>query len=130
MFRIVSAAPLFALCLALPLRAAEVCVSCEEPAATYRCMLEQLPQSEAFALKDEAQAFVCEKVLAKSGPHAACHAVAETPCKGHERTVTLTDYQRAIAGDEEITYQPGVLELTQQKMQSAWVCVTSLFKDC
>jgi hypothetical protein len=119
------------LALARPLAAAEVCVACDQPAATYRCTLEQMPQGKTFGLEPAAQAHVCEKVLAKMEHHGSCHTIADAKtCDGKSRVVTLTDYQRAIAGDTETTYEPGALEKAQRGMKSTWTCVTSLFSDC
>ena len=125
------ASSILVLGLALPLDAAEICVTCDNPAATYRCSLEQMPQVKAYGLESTAQAHVCETVLAKNEHHGSCHVVpnAQT-CDGKSRTVTLTDYQRATAGDVEKTYEPGALEKAQRGMQSAWTCVASLFSDC
>jgi hypothetical protein len=117
--------------LAIPLSAAEVCVVCDQPAATYRCSVEGLPQGKNPAIEAEVQAHACEKVLVKLERHANCRSVADAKsCEGKTRTVTLTDYQRAIAGDVETTYEPGAFERAKQGMQSAWTCVSSLFSDC
>ena len=119
------------LALLRPLLAADLCITCDNPAATYRCTLDQMPQVKAYGFEPAAQAHICETVLAKNEHHANCHVVpnAQT-CDGKSRTVTLTDYQRATAGDVEKTYEPGALEKAQHGMQSTWTCVTSLFKDC
>lgn len=130
MLRIVAVA---CLVLSLPasLDADEVCVACEGPAATYRCTLEQPKRDLRFQLEETAQRYACEMVLAKAGPHASCRVVANAePCDGPARTVTLTDVQRAIAGDGESTYQPGVFELARRKVHATWLCVASLFNDC
>ena len=115
-----------------PLGAAEVCVACEGPAATYRCSMQDLPKKAyKLGLADKAQSEVCQTVLAKQGEHASCRVVEGAgACDGFARTVTLTDFQRAIAGENETTYQPGALELAQRGMNQTWVCISSLFEDC
>jgi hypothetical protein len=51
-------------------------------------------------------------------------------CEGLPRTVTVTDYQRAIAGTDESTYEVGAFEVARQGVHDTWLCVTSMFKDC
>ena len=51
-------------------------------------------------------------------------------CEGLERTVTVTDYQRALTPAGEETYEIGALEKVQRNMQNTWTCVSSMFKDC
>ncbi len=120
--------------LAVSAKAGELCVACEEPAATYRCSIEQ--PSEKYQLKGALAGEVCSKVLAKKGAHHKCH-VAEVPeggtCAGAERVVTVTDYQRAVSdnGDNgESTYEVGAFEIARRNVHDTWLCVTSMFKDC
>lgn len=121
----------FTLGSAASLGAAEVCVVCEGPAATYRCSVEGLPEGKNPAIASEVQVHACEKVLSKLERHSGCHAnPAAATCEGKSRVVTLTDYQRAIAGDVETTYEPGAIERAKRGMQSTWTCVTSFFSDC
>lgn len=131
MLRLLAVACLLAV-VSAPLGAAEVCVVCDKPLATYRCSVEPLPQKAyKLGLADKAQTEMCQTVLAKTGEHAACRVVTDgKPCDGSARMVTLADYQRAIAGDTEVTYQPGVLELAQRNAEKTWVCIASLFTDC
>ena len=56
---------LFCAVAAMSARAAELCVACQEPAATYRCTVEQ--PSEKYALGNELEDQVCTKVLAQKG---------------------------------------------------------------
>jgi hypothetical protein len=115
----------------MPLRAAELCVVCEQPAATYRCSVE-LP-SEKYNIALQLQGEMCAKVLAKKGEHQKCALlpVAEGgKCEGFARTVTVTDYQRALTPAGEETYEIGALEKVQRNMQDTWLCMTSMFKDC
>jgi len=125
------AASCLILALSASLSAGEVCVACDKPAAVYRCTLEQPTRNANLQLGEKAERHVCEKVLATTGPHESCQIVLDAkPCNGVARTVTLTQYQQAIAGDGESTYQPGVLELARRSVNATWVCVTSLFNDC
>jgi len=122
------------LCLSITasLRAGEVCVACEKPAATYRCTFEEPTRNRKFQVGDLVQDEVCTKVLAMQGPHEGCKILpdAAQTCDGLARTVTLADYQRIFAGDGESTYQPGVLEIARRNVYATWVCVTTLFNDC
>jgi hypothetical protein len=116
---------------ALSARAGEVCIACEQPAATYRCSVD-LP-TDKYNIAPQLQGEMCAKVLAKKGEHRKCALlpVAEGgKCEGLARTVTVTDYQRALIPAGEETYEIGALEKVQRNMQDTWVCVTSMFKDC
>jgi hypothetical protein len=130
MYRAIFVASLCAVA-AMTAQAAELCVACEQPAATYRCTVE-LP-SEKYNIATQLQGEMCSKVLAKKGAHHKCslHPVAEGgKCEGLERTVTVTDYQRALTPAGEETYEIGALEKVQRNMQNTWLCVSSMFKDC
>jgi hypothetical protein len=120
---------IFGLCVSL--RAEPVCVACEEPAAIYTCSFDPSLRDASLKLGRAIDGHVCEKVLAKTGPHARCRLMeTSAPCEGRERTVTLADYQVAMAGDVESTYQPGMLEIARRRVYATWVCVTSMFNDC
>jgi len=112
-------------------RSSELCLVCEEPAASYRCNVER--PSTRFDLGDDIEREICAKVLAKQGEHGKCQRV-EVPeggtCKGPSRTVTLTDYQRVVSGNGESTYEVGALEIARRNVHNTWLCVTSMFKDC
>jgi hypothetical protein len=115
----------------IPAHAQELCMSCSEPVASYRCSVEQ--PSEKMQIGGKLAEEICSKVMEKKGGHAKCHVAriaAGDACDGPARTVTVTDYQRAIAGSGESTYEPGALEIARRNVQSGWVCVTSLFQDC
>jgi hypothetical protein len=130
MYRAIVVASLVA-AAALSARAAELCVACQEPAASYRCTVE-LP-SDKYDIASQLQGEMCAKVLAKNGQHRKCALlpVAEGgTCEGLARTVTLTDYQRALVPAGEETYEIGALEKVQRNMQDTWLCMTSMFKDC
>ncbi len=116
---------------AFPAGAEELCVSCEEPAATYRCAVEQL--SEKMKVGGEIQSEMCTKVLAKKGTHKKCHVVSLPEggkCDGPERMVNVTDYQRAVSDTGESTYEVGAFEIARRNVHDTWLCVTSMFKDC
>ena len=55
---------------ALSARAGEVCIACEQPAATYRCSVE-LP-TDKYNIAPQLQGEMCAKVLAKKGEHHKC----------------------------------------------------------
>lgn len=110
----------------------DVCVACEGPEATYRCTPELPVKSTNSDLGAVAGAKLCTTVLAQSANHKKCRAIKDgAPCTGPERVVTLTDYQRMIAGDgQPSTYQPGAFEIARENVQDTLRCVTSLFGDC
>jgi uncharacterized protein (DUF169 family) len=112
-------------------RAAELCVSCEQPTATYRCTFE--PPSEKFDLHGGLEEQICTKVMEKKYAHAKCQVIAVregATCDGGARTVDLTDYQRAKASNGEKTYEVGAFETARENVHDTWRCVTSMFKDC
>jgi hypothetical protein len=130
MYRSILVASLCAVA-AMTAQAAELCVACEQPSATYRCTVE-LP-ADKYNIATQLQGEMCSKVLAKKGEHHKCslHPVAEGgACEGPARTVTITDYQRALTPAGEETYEIGALEKVQRNMQNTWTCVSSMFKDC
>lgn len=118
-------------CAILSAQAEELCLACEEPAATYRCTIEQ--PSEKHKLGANIEQEICAKVLAKKGAHHKCHVAtvpADGKCVGAERLVTMSDYQRAMSGSGETTYEVGAFEVARRNVHDTWVCVTSMFKDC
>jgi hypothetical protein len=130
MYRAIFVASLGAVA-AMTAQAAELCVVCEQPAATYRCTVE-LP-SDKYNIATQLQGEMCSKVLAKKGEHHKCslHPVAEGgACEGSARTVTITDYQRAITASGEETYEVGAFEIARRNVHDTWTCVSSMFKDC
>jgi hypothetical protein len=110
--------------------AGEVCVACQSPTLTYRCAIDRTSLDSRIKIGEQMERKVCEKVLAKLGPHGDCKAVDTQPCNGSLKSLTLADYQRALADNSEQTYQPSVLEQAQHGMNKTWNCVSSLFKDC
>ena len=116
---------------AFPVLAAEVCVSCEQPAGLYRCAVEQ--PSDKYKLGGPLEQEICTKVLAKRSPHAKCQVIPVAEggkCDGAPRSVSLTDYQRATSASGESTYEVGAFEIARRNVHDTWLCVTSMFKDC
>ncbi len=111
--------------------AAEVCLTCEGPAASYRCVVEQ--PSEKYKIGGDAQQEMCAKVLAKQGQHQKCQLAAVPEggqCAGGMRTVTVADYQRAVGNADASTYEEGAFEIARRSVHDTWLCVSSMFKDC
>ena len=130
MYRAIFVASLCAVA-AVPAPAAELCIACEQPTATYRCAVE-LP-TDKYNIATELQGEMCSKVLAKKGEHKKCslHPIAEGgACDGPARTVTVTDYQRATTVSGEETYEVGAFEIARRNVHDTWTCVSSMFKDC
>ncbi len=70
-------------------QSAEICVSCAEPAARYRCVL---ADGEARPVNDAALQLLCIKELAARGQHGRCsfdRTKANVPCDGVLAAVTL-----------------------------------------
>jgi len=112
--------------------AGELCVVCAKPDATYRCTVDQSTQFVKFKFGEEVQGHICTKVLAKKGSHERCNVVqnTSTACEGLPRTITFTDYQQLLASDGTSTYEPGLIPTIGNKITKAWICITSMFKDC
>ena len=140
--------------------AQDVCIVCEEPRATYRCIAQDGPTRPS----DAHLQLVCITEIAKSGGHASCSASRKQtgPCEGVIRQVV------AGAAPPVLSQPPGgapdpaqgeaakkpkgppetVEELAKQTAKStkeqivkagdsvggaakkSWRCLTSLFKDC
>ena len=128
--------------------AGEVCVSCLEPTATYRCTFDQERKLERLPYADDVLQHVCLKVLAKAGGHARCNINRQAViCDGIPKTVTLTDYEQAVAGggSDAPTKVEGLGSRAAQSMteqlkkagdavggtvKKSWTCLSSLFKEC
>jgi hypothetical protein len=128
--------------------AAEYCVICTDPAATYRCFLPQAMVLARWQISDERAGRFCAKVLAKLEKHNHCSVESDTrkPCYGKERIVDLTDIERWSAGAE--TQPPSMLERSSSVLstasdyagsqagkfahavKAAWTCAKTLFKNC
>ena len=85
--------------------AAEYCVICTDPTATYRCFLPQAKVLARWQISDERAGRFCAKVLAKLEKHNHCSVESDTrkPCYGKERIVDLTDIERWSAGGRDST---------------------------
>jgi hypothetical protein len=86
--------------------AAEVCVECAEPAATYRCVV---ADEELATLRGAAKALqvVCMTELSKAGGHRFCRVRQGTfggVCAGDERRISLAGRDGTV--DVEVTSEP------------------------
>jgi hypothetical protein len=111
--------------------AAEICLTCDAPSASYRCVVEQ--PSEKYKLGADIEQEICTKVLAKQGQHQKCHvtpAPENGQCAGTAKTVSLADFQRLAANANESTYEEGAFEIARRNVHDTWLCVSSMFKDC
>ena len=120
------------ICCSSVASATELCVVCTKPDATYRCTVDQSTQFAKFKFAEEVQSHICTKVLAKKGSHEHCTIVqsASTACDGLPRTITFTDYQQMLASNGNSTYEPGLIPTIGNNITKAWICITSMFKDC
>lgn len=141
-------------------RAQDICIVCEEPRATYRCVAQDGPTRPS----DAHLQLACITELAKSGGHASCSASRKQtgPCEGAVRQVSAgaapqvlsqppggtPDASRGEAGKKPKGPPETVEELAKQTAKStkeqivkagdsvggaakkSWRCLTSLFKDC
>ena len=128
---------------------ASYCISCAEPTATYLCTLEDAQKLAQFNIGGEKLGRLCAKILAKLEKHARCEFLSDTakPCDGNERIVSLTDVERAFAGNGEAR-PPSLVEKaatavsdagqaakeqaskTGNTLASGWHCLMSLLKEC
>ena len=79
--------------------AADVCVVCSGPDATYRCTVDQLGSIERYRNGDRVLQFMCISELARAGGHTKCR-VSRDPssvCAGEARTIGLSDLEAALA---------------------------------
>jgi len=81
--------------------AAEMCVVCSEPAATYRCTVEHGEKAQQFRGGDRVLQYLCITELAKAGHHARCAVSRDPPssCLGEGRTVTATGVEGREQGE-------------------------------
>ena len=102
-----------------------------------------------FNIGGERLGRLCAKILEKLEKHAHCEFLSDTakPCDGNERIVSLTDVERALAGNGE-PRPPSLVEKaatavsnagqamkeqaskTGNTLAGAWHCLKSLFKEC
>lgn len=131
MFRTIALAIIAMECLSF-VSASELCVVCAKPDATYRCTVDQSTQFAKFKFGEDIQGHICTKVLTKKGSHEHCTVVqnAIATCDGLPRTISFTDYQQMLASDGTSTYEPGLIPTIGNKINKAWICLTSMFKDC
>ena len=82
--------------------AAEVCVECAEPAATYRCVVAIPGAAPIPSLSSKAAQVVCMTELAKAGGHRFCRVTQGAIgglCNGPERVVALSQPSGTADGD-------------------------------
>jgi hypothetical protein len=73
--------------------AADVCVECAEPAATYRCIVALPGDAPLASLTSKAAQVVCMTELAKAGGHGFCRVTQGSVgglCNGPERVVAFS----------------------------------------
>jgi hypothetical protein len=79
--------------------AAEVCVVCSGPDATYRCTVDHSSNIERYRSGDRVLQLLCISELAKAGGHTKCR-VSRDPtgfCAGEARTIGLAGIEAALA---------------------------------
>ena len=96
------------------------CISCAEPTATYLCTPEDAQKLAHFNIGGERLGRLCAKILAKLEKHAHCEFLSDTakPCDGNERIVSLTDVERALAGNGELR-PPSLVEKAATAVSNA-----------
>jgi len=123
--------------------AADVCVSCDNPSAVYRCNVDQSAKLEKYGVEGQVVTPVCVQVLVKLGGHESCQAVgnAGDPCEGVAKTIGLSELQAAAGGGKSDSVVPSLGERAGSAAKSAsdsiggafkksWHCVASLFQEC
>jgi hypothetical protein len=123
--------------------AGDVCVSCANPSAIYKCSADKAAKLEKYGIEDKVLPPVCAQVLAKLGDHESCQAVGKSgdPCEGIAKTIGLADLQKAASGSSGDSVVPSLGERAGSAAESAgetiggvfkksWNCVTSLFQEC
>jgi hypothetical protein len=87
--------------------AADVCVVCTGPDATYRCTTNQASKLERLRGGDRAQHYVCITALAKAGGHTKCRVSRDASgfCAGKARSIGLAELEAAL-GDGRGTGAP------------------------
>lgn len=87
-----------------PLAAADVCVTCTGPAASYSCAVKKADKIEALA-GAKAINKICTQVLKRRGPHAAC-LVVDGSCTGTPTTIGWKDVKEALASGDDTPDPP------------------------
>jgi hypothetical protein len=79
--------------------AAEVCVVCTGPDATYRCTADQASKIERLRGGDRALHYMCITALAKAGGHTKCRVSRDGSgfCAGEARTIGPAELEAALA---------------------------------
>ncbi len=124
--------------------AGELCVTCAEPAAVYRCAIEKADQLDKLGIDEKIPRKICSEVLARTGGHKSCEITGKSgePCDGTLKTVGLDDVYKARAGapdtstvvpslaDRASDAAQSVGEVAANSAQKSWSCITSLFQEC
>jgi hypothetical protein len=89
--------------------AADVCVVCSGPDATYRCTVEQLASIERYRNGDRVLQLMCISELAKAGGHTKCRVNRDPGgfCAGEARTIGLSGLESALANTRGISSPDG-----------------------
>ncbi len=82
-----------------PVAAADVCVSCTGPVASYACTVKKADEIEAIA-GAKAINKICTQVLKKKGQHAACEIV-EGSCAGTPTIIGWKDVKSALTSVDD-----------------------------
>lgn len=104
--------------LAAPVAAAELCVSCAGPSATYVCDVKKADKIKDFA-GDKALSQICTKVLKTSGGHASCSVSSASPCAGTVKKVGWSEVKAAVASGLDDVEVPEKLKAAVPKAQEA-----------
>ncbi len=125
-----------------------ICVVCAGPDATYQCSLADDKKLAGITVPPKAIEAVCIKVLAKTGKHQSCQAIAaakDTACDGAVRELSAKDYLAALSESDGSSKVEGLLpgaarvtteglaktgEVISGSAKSTWHCLASLFTDC
>jgi hypothetical protein len=84
--------------------AADVCVTCTGPAASYSCAVKKADEIEALA-GAKAINKICTQVLRRKGQHAACQVV-DGLCAGTPTSIGWKDVKEALASGDDTPDPP------------------------
>lgn len=133
--------------------AADYCVTCTEPDASYTCEVRGVAEQAARGMQGQ---MLCIKALAAENGHKTCSVNRNTPtaCAGPLRVVGPPESADVTVGTNTLpapTAKPGTIAAVpanepvgeppkgplasagreiSEAAKKSWSCVTSLFKDC
>jgi len=89
--------------------AAEACVVCSEPAATYLCEAQAAPEHQSALNNSRLIQFACIKNIAKAYGHGSCKAnqLQSQTCNGQVVLVDLSDMARRLVKRVPAPLRPG-----------------------